>query len=149
MSPVTTFLVVIQQNVVEVVVGITLTLPHPVNLLYTVPASNVPNKSQDPIQIEGFISFITLFILFYLNYCVSFYLYVIMSKSFRQEIKRTMFKCLWIPVLKETTAVPGTIPMRNLQTVSNRGLGSTNQFSAKQSRIPWYCENACLCLYIA
>jgi hypothetical protein len=110
----------------EVVVGIILTLPQLINLLYTALTSNVPNKSQNRIQIETFINFITLFILFYLNYCVSFYLYVIMSKPFRQEIKRTIFKCLRIPVPEETTAVRDTIEMRNLHTVSNRGLGGTN-----------------------
>jgi hypothetical protein len=110
----------------EVVVGIILTYPQPLNLLYTVLASNVPNKSQHRIQIEAFISFITITVLFYLNYCVSFYLYVIMSKPFRQEIKRTIFKCLRIPVVEETTAVRDTIAMKNMQTVSNRGLGGTN-----------------------
>jgi hypothetical protein len=115
----------------EVVVGIILTYPQPTNLLYTVLASNVPDKSQKRMQIEAFISFIALLILYYLNFCVSFYLYVIMSKPFRQEIKRTIFKCLRIPVVEETTAVRGTIEMRNMQTVSNRGLGILIQFRRK------------------
>jgi hypothetical protein len=98
----------------EVVVGIILTLPQPLNLLYTVLASNVPNKSQESIQIEGFIIYITLGVLFMLNYCVSFYLYVIMSNSFRQEIKRTIFRCLRIPVSEQRIGVRVNIPLRNL-----------------------------------
>jgi hypothetical protein len=98
----------------EVVVGIILTLPQPLNLLYTVLTSNVPNKSQESIQIEGFIIYITLGVLFMLNYCVSFYLYVIMSNSFRQEIKRTIFRCLRIPVSEQRIGVRVNIPLRNL-----------------------------------
>jgi hypothetical protein len=83
---------------VEIAVSIIFTFCYPVIIMYTALVGSVPNKSQDRIQIEGFISFITLSVLFYLHYFVSFYLYVIIFKSFRQEIKRTIFKCLRIPV---------------------------------------------------
>ena len=91
---------------VEIVVAIMLSFSYPVNVLYSVLASNVPNKSIERVQIEGFSTFITQLFLSYLNYCVTFYLYAMMSRSFRAEIKRTVFQCLRKSTQERTTTNP-------------------------------------------
>ncbi|UJR38905.1 hypothetical protein I4U23_031573 [Adineta vaga] len=58
--------------VAEILVGIILTTLYPINVLYSVLTSNIPNKSVDRITNEGFLSFLTLIVLLYLNYCVTF-----------------------------------------------------------------------------
>jgi len=78
----------------EVVTGIILTFFYPTNLLYTVLSANVPNKIQERIQIEAFITFMSQIVLFYLNYSVTFYVYAIASKPFRNEVKRLFLKYL-------------------------------------------------------
>ena len=78
----------------EIVVGMTLTTFYPINRLYTVLTSNIPNKSVDQNAIESFLGFICLILLLYLNYCVPFYLYIIISKAFRHELKRFILRII-------------------------------------------------------
>jgi H+/gluconate symporter-like permease len=99
----------------EVVACFLLSVLAPINLMYAVLASNIPDKSQERIQIEGFASFMSLSLVFYLNYCMTFYLYVIMSKSFRREIKRVLLKYVKRSVHPHTNTAPGQIPLRNQQ----------------------------------
>ena len=104
----------------EIVVAMVLSFLYPINSLYLVLATNVPNKSRDRLQIEGFSTFVSQLVLFYLNYCVAFYLYVVMSPSFRAEVRRLLFTYLRIPIYEERLRVPRIIPLRNLTTNSNR-----------------------------
>ena len=97
----------------EVIACFLLTVLYPINLLYTTLASSIPDKSQERIEIEGFANFISLLLLFCLNYCMTFYLYVIMSKSFRREIKNVFLKCVKRPVHPETNTAPRQMPLRN------------------------------------
>jgi hypothetical protein len=76
----------------EILIGILLTSFYPITLLCMMVASNVPNKSSNRIVIESFTLFLTLIVLFYLNYCATFDLYITVLKAFRQEIKRFIFK---------------------------------------------------------
>ncbi|CAF0968465.1 unnamed protein product [Adineta ricciae] len=95
----------------EVISCFVLSFLYPINALYGVIASNVPNKSKERIQIEGFMTFFAQVFLLYLNYCITFYLYVIISKPFRQEIKRVIFRVLKRPERNDNT----TIPLRSIQ----------------------------------
>jgi hypothetical protein len=94
----------IRLALVEVSSVFLLTFLYPINLLYTALSNNVSNKSQDRIQIEAFISYITLTILFYLNYCATFYLYFIASQPFRREVKQFILKCMKRPVQEQRNA---------------------------------------------
>ena len=78
----------------EITIGMIFTIPFPINTLYTMLTSNILNKSADRIAIESFMSFFTLIVLFYLNYCITFYLYIFISKPFRQEVKQFLFKLI-------------------------------------------------------
>ena len=98
---------------VEVIVTNILSFSYPIDSLYTVLARNIPDKSQERTEIEGFASFISLSLLFYLNYCTMFYLYVIMSKSFRREIKQLFLKYVKRPVRPQINTAPRQMPLRN------------------------------------
>ncbi|UJR29689.1 hypothetical protein I4U23_017237 [Adineta vaga] len=81
----------------EIILGILLTTLYPISLLYSILTSNLLNKSTDRIAIESFMSFLALIILFYLNYCITFYIYLAISKPFRQEIKQMILKIIkWL-----------------------------------------------------
>lgn len=83
----------VRMVLVEVIVGFLLTFWYPINSLYNTLTVNVSNKSLERTQIESFVTFFTFTFLFYLNYCATFYVYVAISKPFRQEIKRFVIKC--------------------------------------------------------
>jgi hypothetical protein len=97
----------------EVILAILLTFSYPIDLLYTVLASNIPDKSQERIQIEVFASFIALSVLSYLNYCMTFYVYVITSKSFRRKVKRVLLKCLKRQTQPQINIVSPAMPLAN------------------------------------
>ena len=98
---------------IEVIVTNILSFSYPIDSLYTVLARNIPDKSQERTEIEGFASYISLSLLFYLNYCTMFYLYVIMSKSFRREIKQLFLKYVKRPVHPQINTAPRQMPLRN------------------------------------
>ena len=102
---------------VEVVAALLLTFLHPINTLYNVLADAVPNKSQNRLQIEGFSTFISLIVLLYLNYCVTFYVYVTMSASFRREVKGILFPCFR---QRQANHLPRTFPMTQPSIIANR-----------------------------
>lgn len=77
----------------EVIVDFILTFLYPICSLYGILTANVPNKSLDRTRIEAFLSFFLITFLFYLNYCSIFYLYLAVSKPFRQELKQLIGKC--------------------------------------------------------
>ena len=78
---------------IEVILVILLSISYPIVTLQAVITDNIMSKNVDTVQIETFILFVSRVLLFYLNYCLTFYVYVIMSKSFRQEIKNFLLKC--------------------------------------------------------
>ena len=112
---------------VEIMVAVVLSILFPINSLYIVLASNVPNKSVDRLQIEGFMTFVAQLVLLYLNYCVTFYVYVIMSQPFRAEIRRLLFNYLRLTTVREAPNIPPVMPLRNIGTKSNRVCCSSNQ----------------------
>ncbi|CAF1442407.1 unnamed protein product [Rotaria magnacalcarata] len=93
----------------EVTVGFLLSFSYPIQLLYSVLTDSIPNKSQDRIWIETFMTFTARTVLFYLNYCVTFYLYVIVSKSFRQEAKVIVLKCFMRTGQEHVSTINGSI----------------------------------------
>ncbi|CAF1159115.1 unnamed protein product [Adineta ricciae] len=90
----------------EIIIGIMLTTLYPIQSLYSILTNDILNKSQDRIAIESFLNFIGLIVLFYLNYCITFYLYIFISKPFRQEVKQFLFKII---KKEQTTSIAMTI----------------------------------------
>ena len=80
--------------VAEIIVSVILTTMYPLSILYTTLSSNVMNKSADRIAIESFVSFLSLIVLHYLNYCVTFYVYYAVSKPFRKSIRKSVLKII-------------------------------------------------------
>ncbi|CAF1038090.1 unnamed protein product [Adineta steineri] len=70
---------------VEIIFYIIFTLPWTIFTVYNALSLSVPNKTSDRIAIEGFLSFLTETIA-YLYPTLSFYLYTLASRTFRQEL---------------------------------------------------------------
>ncbi|CAF1146129.1 unnamed protein product [Adineta steineri] len=80
---------------VEVIVYIICTIMYPSMTIYTqVTSYMTSNKSAQQKGIESFINFITMSLLLYLNYNTTFYVHVITSKAFRNEVKQLLLKCI-------------------------------------------------------
>ncbi len=79
----------------EVIVYIICTLLYPPMTIYTqITAYTAPNKNAERKQIESFINFIIMSLLLYLNYNTTFYVHIITSKVFRNEVKNFIIKCI-------------------------------------------------------
>ncbi|CAF1418738.1 unnamed protein product [Adineta steineri] len=76
----------------EVLINILTTIPYSSNLIYSIIASYVVNKSAQRLEIESFINFFTQFIV-YLMSVVPFYLFIATSKPFRYEFINIIVTC--------------------------------------------------------
>ncbi|CAF1258120.1 unnamed protein product [Adineta ricciae] len=73
----------------EALVYIICTFMFPIVQIYAqATASMTSNKSTQQKQIEAFLNFFAQSLLLYLNYSTTFYIYVAVSKSFRNEVKK-------------------------------------------------------------
>ena len=104
----------------EAIVTILLSTLSPINTLYGVLTNDVPNKTVERIETETFLSFLTEHVLLYMNYCVTFYLYVIMSKTFRSEIIRLLLKFYRCPKRVKRSSALETVSLRLMPSNSNR-----------------------------
>ncbi|CAF0912700.1 unnamed protein product [Adineta steineri] len=71
---------------------ITTTAPLSISLIYQA-ASQTVKKGNDQQQIESFITYFTGTFLIYFNNSLSFWIYIVVSRSFRLELKNLFFKC--------------------------------------------------------
>jgi hypothetical protein len=77
--------------VIEVCVYLILTTSYPIDLLYTSLTSNIA-KSADRVRIETFVNFIAQNCLLYFTSSSNFFIYVVSSSSFRQDVKKLRFR---------------------------------------------------------
>lgn len=77
---------------VEIICYITTTAPLAVNLIYQ-SATQTAMKSIEQQRIESFITYLTGAFLLYFNNSLSFWTYIITSRSFRLEFKNLLIKC--------------------------------------------------------
>ena len=75
----------------EVIIYVTSTILFPLNTIYTVLTTSTP-KNADRVAIEGFIRYLALSFLIYLNSCSIFYVHLISSHAFRHECKRAFWR---------------------------------------------------------
>jgi hypothetical protein len=81
----------------EIVVYILSSVWHPISQLYSTISSNVvTDKSVTRKQIESFALYMTMSFLVYVNFCATFYIYIVASVSFRREFKRLFTSCNFI-----------------------------------------------------
>ena len=81
----------------EIVVYILSTIWNPISQLYlTISSSVVTDKSMARKQIEAFALYLAMSFLVYVNFCATFYIYMIASRSFRLEFKRLVSRCIGI-----------------------------------------------------
>jgi len=78
--------------IAEVTVNIVTTLPSSINNVYSAATYYVVNKSAERLEIESFLSFVALFILYLLN-VAPFYMFMLTSKPFRNEFINMIIKC--------------------------------------------------------
>ncbi|UJR12439.1 hypothetical protein I4U23_016615 [Adineta vaga] len=101
----------------EVIVYIMCTFMFPImQIYYQITTSTSMNKSNEQKQIESFLNFISQSLLSYLNYNTTFYIYIITSKSFRNEIKQIVVKCIQKLKKNTTTHETGLVPVGRRQT---------------------------------
>ncbi|UJR20334.1 hypothetical protein I4U23_023465 [Adineta vaga] len=89
----------------EVLVNIFTSIPYSVNLVYGAITYYITDKSVVQQEIEAFISFVTQF-LGYLISVAPFYLFISISKPFRNEFINLMFKCIHQRTRRHLRVVP-------------------------------------------
>lgn len=75
----------------EVIIYFLSTILFPVYSIYIAITSTTP-KNSDRTAIEGFMRYITLSFLLYINSCSIFYIHLLASKAFREECKQSIFR---------------------------------------------------------
>lgn len=76
----------------EVCVYFISTLPYPIQTLYLTITRNLV-KTDDRLQIEGFITFLAYSFLIYINSASTFYIYLCTSNAFRRQCTRLVIRC--------------------------------------------------------
>lgn len=75
----------------EVILYISTNLLYSINITYSAITSDI-SKDIDRIRIESFIAYFSTPFLIIINNCAPFYLYLLVSSKFRQDVK-TLFHC--------------------------------------------------------
>ena len=70
----------------EVLLYISTNLLYSINITYSAVTSNI-SKTPDRIRVESFIAYFSTPFLIIINNCAPFYLYLIVSSKFRQDVK--------------------------------------------------------------
>ena len=79
----------------EVFLYVCTNLLYSINITYSAITSDL-SKSIDRIRIESFIAYFSTPFLIIINNCAPFYLYIIVSRKFRQDVKRFFSSfCFW------------------------------------------------------
>lgn len=76
----------------EVLLYICTNLLYSINITYSAITSKQP-KSGERLHIEAFISYFSTPFLIIINNCAPFYLYLIVSSKFRQDVKKLFITC--------------------------------------------------------
>ncbi|CAF3855328.1 unnamed protein product [Adineta steineri] len=89
----------------EIIASISVSIPYSSNLIYTAFTYYVVNKSPLRVEIESFITFFVLFLV-YLISVIPFYLYILTSKTFRKEFI-SLFVNFWYKyIIRRVRIVP-------------------------------------------
>jgi hypothetical protein len=91
--------------IAEVIVNIVTSIPFSINLVYGSVTSYGVNKSARRLEIESFISFLTVFLV-YLISVIPFYLFMLTSKPFRNQFFSIFIKCRDKYILRKVRIVP-------------------------------------------
>ena len=91
--------------IVEVIVSLCTVMLYSVDLLYSTATYFVVNKSADRLAIESFIAFLGNFII-NAHGVAPFYIYMILSKTFRREFTNIVVNWWYRYILKRTRVVP-------------------------------------------
>lgn len=109
--------------IAQVMAIIFTSIPYSINLLYQAITYSISNKSTERLEIETFITFVTQFIVFLIS-VISFYLFLLTSKTFRNDFTRMIFKCWYKYFLRQTQVFP----------LNERNHGTTNNDQEMQMR---------------
>jgi len=102
----------------EVLVYFLSTVWFPIYSIYMAITSNA-SKTTNRLAIEGFIRYLTLSFLIFLNSCSIFYIHLLTSKIFRQECKHLILRLFKCDHQNDTTAFQGTSVALNIRKKIN------------------------------
>jgi hypothetical protein len=91
--------------IAEVIVNIITSIPFSINLIYGAVTNYFINKSPRRLEIESFISFLTVFLV-YLISVIPFYLFMATSKPFRTQFFSIFIKCWNKYIARKVRIVP-------------------------------------------
>jgi hypothetical protein len=91
--------------IAEVTVNIFTSIPYSSYLVYGAVTYHVVDKSTQRLHIEAFISFLTIFLIYLIN-AAPFYLFILTSKTFRNEFISILVKCWNKCILRQARIVP-------------------------------------------
>jgi hypothetical protein len=101
----------------EVIVNVTISIPYSINLVYGA-ATFYVTKSAQQLEVEGFITFITQFLVYFTG-VVPFYLFILTSKPFRRGFIHILLKLCKKCAGRQTRIVPSNT-QKNVPTNSIR-----------------------------
>ena len=91
--------------VAEILINVVTSIPFSANLIYSSSTSGIANKSAERQEIEAFATYLSQFLIHLLS-AAPFYLFIIASKSFRQEFTQIVVRCWYQRVLRRARVVP-------------------------------------------
>jgi uncharacterized membrane protein len=78
--------------IAETMVNVLTSIVYSANLIYGAVTYNIADKSAERLEIEGFITFFTQFLIFLIS-VIPFYIFISTSKPFRKEFINIFVKC--------------------------------------------------------
>ena len=106
----------------EIILYISTNLLYSANITYSAIAAS-DSKTADRLRIEAFVSFFSSPFLIIINNCATFYLYLIVSSKFRQDLKKL---CTSYCRTRETISEHDNHPLEvNQNTTTNRSFAVT------------------------
>ena len=109
--------------IAEVMVNVLTSIPYSTNLVYSVITYNIVDKSTQRLEIEAFITFLTLFLVYFIS-VTPFYIFILTSKPFRNEFINIFAKCWKTYIVRRTQVNP--INDQNIMATNNGRMAPNN-----------------------
>lgn len=91
--------------IAEVMINVFTSIPFSANLVYSLATFFVQNKSAERLEIDAFVSFLSQFLIHLLS-VAPFYLFIMSSKSFRQEFRQTLLYIWYGHIIRQRRIIP-------------------------------------------
>lgn len=91
--------------IAEIIINVTTSIPYSINIIYGAATANITDKSADRLEIESFMNYITTILINLLG-IAPFYLFIIASKSFRNEFIQIVIGWYYKYILRSHRVMP-------------------------------------------